>query len=219
MKRYTHILFDLDGTLTDPALGITNSVMYALRRYGIEVTDARELYCFIGPPLAESFQVYYGFSVEESVKAVEVYREYFADKGLYENTVYDGMESLLARLKEQGHTLMVATSKPEVFARRILHHFGLDIYFDVIAGSNLDGTRVDKAEVIAEAMERAGLTDPSCAVMVGDRRHDVIGAHKNHMDSIGVLFGYGDREELESAGATYVAADVAELGARLCENL
>ncbi len=208
MKTYNTILFDLDGTLTDPGLGITNSVMYALKKYGIEVSDRSELYKFIGPPLAESFEKYYGFSTEESYKAVDCYREYYRDRGLYENTVYDGIEDLLKELKAAGKTLIVATSKPEVFAKEVLRHFGLDKYFEYIAGGNLDGTRTVKAEVIAYALDSCGITDKENAVMVGDRMHDIVGAKTVGIDSIGVLFGYGSREELENAGADYIAEGV-----------
>ncbi len=211
MKTYGTILFDLDGTLTDPGIGITNSVMYALKKYGIEVADRSELYKFIGPPLAESFEKYYGFSTEESYKAVDCYREYYRDRGLYENLVYDGVEDMLKELKSKGKTLIVATSKPEIFAKEVLRHFGLDKYFDYIAGGNLDGTRTVKAEVIAYALESCGITDKGNSVMVGDRMHDIIGAKTVGIDSIGVLYGYGDREELESAEADYIAETVKDV--------
>lgn len=208
MKTYNTILFDLDGTLTDPGIGITNSVMYALKKYGIDVTGRSELYKFIGPPLADSFEKYYGFSTEESYKAVDCYREYYRDKGLYENEVYNGIENLLKELKAKEKTLIVATSKPEVFAKEVLRHFGLDKYFDYIAGGNLDGTRTLKAEVIAYALESCGITDKKSAVMIGDRMHDIIGAKTVGIDNIGVLYGYGDREELENAQANYIAEKV-----------
>lgn len=211
MKKYNTILFDLDGTLTDPGLGITNSVMYVLKKYGIDVPDRSELYKFIGPPLAESFEKYYGFSKEVSYKAVDCYREYYRDRGLYENTVYDGIENLLKELNEKGKTLIVATSKPEVFAKEVLRHFGLDKYFKYIAGGNLDGTRTVKAEVIAYALETCGITDKEDAVMVGDRMHDIIGAKTVRIDSMGVLFGYGSREELENAGADFIAEGVSDV--------
>jgi phosphoglycolate phosphatase len=212
MKDYKYILFDLDGTLTDPAIGITNSVMHALKKYGIEVSDRSELYKFIGPPLYESFELYYGFSREESKKAVEYYREYFSEKGLLENSVIDGIEELLGMLRNSGKTLIVATSKPVVFARRILEHFGLDKYFEAVYGSELDGTRVKKPEVIEYALQQCNIADRSQAVMVGDREHDVMGAREAGIDSIGVLFGYGSRDELEKAGADYIAATVSDIG-------
>ena len=209
------ILFDLDGTLTDPGIGITNSVMHALKRYGIEVADRSELYRFIGPPLSQSFERFYGFSKEESVRAVDVYREYFSVKGLFENLVYPGIEELLQTLKAQGKTICLATSKPEIYAKQILEHFHLDGYFDVISGSLLNGERTNKAEVITWAMkclkEEGKVFEVNQMIMIGDREHDVIGAHKNEMDVIGVLFGYGDVEELNAAGADGLAETVGDL--------
>lgn len=214
MKKYDVILFDLDGTLTDPGIGITNSVMHALKKYGIEVEDRTELYKFIGPPLNESFEKYYGFSHEEAMQAIEYYREYYRVNGIYENLLYDGVEDLLKTLYENGKIIILATSKPEVFAKEILRHFGIEKYFSYIAGSNLDGTRVAKADVIEYALKEAGVADKSLAVMVGDREHDIIGAKKNGLDSIGVLFGYGSRTELENAGADYFSATVTDVKTR-----
>ena len=208
---YDTILFDLDGTLTDPGLGITNSVAYALKRWNIEVADRKSLYKFIGPPLQDSFAQYYGFSSEEALKAVDVYREYFREKGLYENEVYPGVEQMLKVLQEQGKTLILATSKPEAFAIKILQHFHLDGYFTVIAGATMDSSRSKKGDVIAYALKEAGVNKLSKAVMIGDREHDIFGAKENGLDSIGVLFGYGDREELEKAGATYIAPTVKDI--------
>lgn len=214
--EYKYILFDLDGTLTDSGIGIINSVMYALKKYGIDASDRRELNRFIGPPLTASFQNFYGFTEEEAKKAVEYYREYYRDKGIFENYLYEGFEDLLRVLKENNKILIVATSKPEVFAKQILEHFGVDQYFTYIAGSNLDGTRVNKDEVIRYALESCKITDLSKAIMIGDREHDIIGAKKVGIDSMGVLFGYGDRKELEKAGAKFIAATVEEIGQVLC---
>lgn len=211
MSKYQYILFDLDGTLTDPGIGITNSVMHALRKYGIEVADRTELYKFIGPPLIDSFEKYYGFSHEEAVKSVDYYREYYRDKGIYENSVYNGIENLLAELHKEGKKIILATSKPELFAKQILRHFNLEKYFLFAAGSTMDETRTNKAEVIEYALSECGITDKSSVVMIGDREHDIIGANKNGIDSIGVLFGYGSREELEAAGATYIAETVEDI--------
>ena len=202
---YKYILFDLDGTLTDPGLGITNAVMYALKKFNIEVPERSQLYKFIGPPLLESFEKFYGMSSEESQLALQYYREYFKPYGLYENTVYDGIKELLAELKAQGKKLVLATSKPEPFAIEILRHFKLDKYFDFIAGATMDEKRVRKADVIAYALENCGITDLSSAIMIGDREHDVLGAKEVGLESIGVLYGYGDMSELEIAGATYIA--------------
>ena len=172
------ILFDLDGTLTDSAPGITNSVAVALRHFGIEA-DPAELTGFIGPPLDESFQNFYGFDAEKSIEAVREYRAYFADKGWAENSVYDGIEELLKALKAAGKKLLVATSKPEVFAVRILEHFGLAAYFDCICGAPMTASEKNsgrKADVIRDALQRGNVS--GSAVMVGDRRHDVHGAHE-----------------------------------------
>lgn len=209
--RYDTVLFDLDGTLTDPGLGITNSVMYALRKHGIEPPDRAELYKFIGPPLHESFEKFCGFTPEGAVRAVESYREYFRDTGIFENEVYPGIEALLTELKASGRRVLLATSKPQEFAERILAHFGLDGYFDLIAGATMDTSRSEKADVIAYALARGGVSDLERTVMVGDRKHDILGAKANGLDSIGVLFGYGDRAELEAAGATHIAASVSDI--------
>ncbi len=207
-----YVLFDLDGTLTDPMEGITRSVQYALGAYGIEEPDLKALCPFIGPPLGESFMKYYGFSRERAEEAIYKYREYFAVKGIFENRVYEGIPGLLGRLRERGRKLLVATSKPEAFAVQILEHFHLDGYFDWVCGASMDEKRVKKGEVIAYALETAGIRDVSKAVMVGDREHDVLGAKENGMDCVGVLFGYGDRQELEAAGAVKIVETVEELG-------
>lgn len=202
---YKHLLFDLDGTLTDPGLGITNSVMYALKKFDITVEDRTELYKFIGPPLRDSFETFYGFSSEKSELAVQYYREYFKKQGLYENEVYEGIPELLIQLKEQGKSLIVATSKPEAFAIEILKHFKLHDYFDFIAGATMDETRNKKADIIKYALESCNISEKSSAIMIGDREHDMIGAKENGLDSIGVLFGYGSLDELKKTGATYIA--------------
>jgi phosphoglycolate phosphatase len=185
--------------------------MVALKKYGITVNDRSELYKFIGPPLWESFERYYGFSEAEAKKAVAYYREYFSVTGMFENTVYDGIDAMLAALENSGKTLIVATSKPEVFAEQILEHFDLAKYFTFIGGSELDGSRVKKDEVIRYALEMGGVTDLSTAVMVGDREHDILGAKKVGIASAGVLFGYGSRGELETAGADFTAETVGDL--------
>lgn len=208
---YTHILFDLDGTITDPGLGITNSVMYSLRTYGIEITDRESLYPFIGPPLDESFMRYFGFRKEDCPEAIRRYREYFSDRGLFENEIYPGVSKMLSELKKAGKKIILATSKPEVFAERILEHFDLREYFDLVAGSTLDGSRIKKADVIKDALFRLGITSGPSLLMVGDREHDIIGARTVGIDSVGVLYGYGSREELETAGAGYLAASPEEV--------
>ena len=201
MSRY--LFFDLDGTLTDPFEGITRSVEYALNRYGITVDDRRTLAPFIGPPLADSFIKYYDFSREKAFEAIDVYRERFRDIGLFENEMYDGIPEMLSTLQDAGAEIVLATSKPRVFAERILDHFDLTKYFTSIYGSELDGTRVKKDEVIAHAIESLGCAR-SDAIMIGDRLHDIEGAKKNKLKSIGILWGYGSREELTKAGADHI---------------
>lgn len=204
-------LFDLDGTLTDPREGITNSVAYALKKFGIEVADKRSLYKFIGPPLVDAFAEYYGFSPEDSKKATEFYRETFRVKGIFENEVYDGTKEVLSALKQKGKTVVLATAKPEEFANRILDHFELDRYFDFVAGATFDSSRNSKDAVIRYALENIEAKDKSKIVMIGDREHDIIGAKTNGIASIGVLYGFGDRNELETAGADYIVKNIDDI--------
>ncbi len=203
-RSYDTFFFDLDGTLTDSSLGITNSVIYALKKYGIEETDRTKLYPFIGPPLTVSFERYYEFSKEQSIEAVGYYREYYREKGLFENRVYDGLVPVLEELKRRGRTLVVATSKPEPFARKIIEHFGLNSYFDYVAGMEMDGGRGTKEAVIRYALDACRITDKSKVLMIGDREHDVIGAKAAGIDCLGILYGFGSREELLEAGADYI---------------
>ena len=205
------ILFDLDGTLTDPALGITNSVAYALSKWDITVSDRSELFKFIGPPLLDSFAEYYGFSDSQSRLALKYYREYFTDRGMFENRVYEGIPQLLSELKSRNKKLIVATSKPEEFAVRILQHFKLDGYFDFIGGASMDETRVKKADVIQYALDSCNIIDRSSVVMVGDRLHDINGAKLCGLPSIGVTYGYGSFDELKDAGADFIALSVEDI--------
>ncbi|MBR4278719.1 MAG: HAD family hydrolase [Clostridia bacterium] len=208
---YQYVLFDLDGTLTDPAEGITNSVAYALEKFGITVTDKRELYRFIGPPLVDSFMKYYGFSEADANQAVAYYREFFKPTGIFQNSLYEGVPELLKQLKSSGKAVILATSKPEVFAVEILKHFGIFEYFDFVAGATLDSTRNKKGDVIAYALDSMKITEKSACLMVGDRNQDINGARENQIDSLGVLFGYGDLDELTTAGATYLAETVEDI--------
>ena len=214
MERIRNVLFDLDGTLTDPAEGITNALMHAQRRLGRAVSPRESLYVFIGPPLIETFMSEWGLSREEADQALVYYREHFSVKGLFENVPYEGIGECLANLKASGLRLFVATSKPEPLSLRILEHFDLLKYFEAVAGSTLDEQRTKKGEVIAYALQTFQL-DPNQTVMVGDRKHDVIGARENGLSCIGVLYGYGSRAELTEAGASALAADLSELSALL----
>ena len=203
------ILFDLDGTLTDPKEGITKAVAAALAHFGIH-EDPDNLTSFIGPPLPESFIERYGFDEDQILVGIEKFRDYFTRQGWAENIPYPGIDALLAELRSAGKRLLIATSKPEPFAVQILEHFGMAGYFDRICGAPMEeqqGAR--KADVLRKAL--ADVSDLNRAVMVGDRRHDVAGAHETGLACIGVLYGFGDRDELEQAGAEYIAADLAEL--------
>ena len=207
MKR---ILFDLDGTLTDPFLGITRSVAYSLKSFGIEVDDLETLKPFIGPPLDVSFREYYHMDEAQSWKAVEKYREYFSKKGLFENKVYEGMEDFLQSLLNMDMKLYVCTSKPEVFAKEILDHFSLTPYFTGIYGATLDGSLKNKGDVIAHCIKQEQLNIQDC-MMVGDRQHDIVGAHQNQIPCIGVLYDYGSLEEFQEYHCDYIAKDLIEL--------
>ena len=199
------ILFDLDGTLTDPAEGITKAVEAALNHYGITVADRAALHKFIGPPLDESFPEFYGFDTARTAEATEVFRAYFDRQGWRENIPYPGVEDMLRDLRAAGKRLLVATSKPEVFALRIMEHFGLAQYFDHICGAPMDNQEgAKKAAVIRDALRRAGVEDLSTAVMVGDRRHDIDGARQAGLEAVGVLWGYGDLQELEASHPVHI---------------
>lgn len=206
-----HVLFDLDGTLTDPAQGITNSIIHSLKHFNIEVKDRTELYSCIGPPLIECYMKMWNFSLEEAKKALEVYREYFSVKGLFENEVYDGIEDMLKSLCASGKKLYLATSKPEVYARRILEHFNLDRYFTFIAGNSLTEDRSKKSDVIKYLFASCPQLEKDNAIMVGDREYDVLGARECSLDCVGVLYGYGSREEIEKAEAKYICESVTDL--------
>lgn len=215
---FEYILFDLDGTLTDPKIGITSSVQYALRAFGIDEPDLDKLEPFIGPPLADSFMEFYGFTPEQTRLAIEKYHERFDNQGIYENELYEGMDSLLSSLKEGGKTLAIASSKPTPLVIRVLEYFHIKKYFDYIVGSELDGTRSKKEEVVEEAL-RIMVPAPLSAqerrervVMVGDRKFDIEGAKLFGLTSVGVSFGYAPAGELETAGADYIVDTVSELG-------
>lgn len=217
MKSYDVILFDLDGTLTDSSFGIKNSIIYALKKYNISVDDLSALDKFLGPPLHESFKEFYGFDENRAMEATQVYREYFSSKGIFENKLYDGIIELLQTLFNTGKRLVVATSKPQQFTDKIMEHFNLSKYFEFVAGSNMDGTRSKKADVIEYALNQCHITDKSKVVMVGDRKQDIIGAKTVGIDSIGVEYGYGDYDELTGAGVDYMVKTVAELESLLCK--
>lgn len=203
-----YVLFDLDGTVTDSQIGIMNSIEYALESYGIRVEDRSQLRPWLGPPLKESLMKYYGFDEAKALEGVVRYREYFDRQGIFENAPYPQMHELLQKLCDRGYRLLLATSKPEVAAKRIMEHFDLEKYFTYIGGATLDDSRVRKGDVIRYVLETCGVEDLSEAVMVGDRENDVQGGHENGLLVIGVLYGYGTREELTAAGADALAESV-----------
>ena len=212
MKEY--LLFDLDGTLTDPKLGITTCVQYALHSFGIEEPDLDKLEPFIGPPLKDSFMQFYNMDEKQAEAAVDKYRERFQDIGLFENEIYAGIKEMLRTLKKKGMHLAVASSKPTVFVERILEHFKIRKYFEVVVGSELDGRRVNKEEVVQEALSQlfaGGLVERDKVYMIGDRKFDIEGARAQGVESIGVSYGYGSIEELKEAKADYIVRTVGEL--------
>lgn len=212
-REAEYVFLDLDGTLTDPSVGIVSGVIATLARFDIIETDREKLKAFIGPPLYGSFMDHYGFSKEQAYKAVEYFQEYYAPKGQYENTPYPGMRELLATWKAEGRKLILATSKPEYFAVRILERFGMADSFLLMAGGNVEETRVDKADILTYAKGSLGLGDDIPALMIGDTRYDVLGAAAHGIPTVGVLYGFGSRAMLEEAGARWLAESMEDLAA------
>lgn len=219
MRRPDVVLLDLDGTLTDAGPGILNCIRYALDDMGIATPDDAEMRTFLGPPLADTFGRHFGMSSEQIDYAIAKYRERYHEVGLFENSVYDGIPELLQSLDDAGIVLAISTSKPTYSATRILEHFELDQYLAFIGGADLAGVRHDKAAVIAHTLEELhvrGRLDPDARmVMIGDREHDVHGARAHGIDTIGVLWGYGSREELLGAGAAHLVESPQQLGSLL----
>lgn len=208
--KYTNILFDLDGTLTDPKEGIINSVKFALAKMGVNESEIGDLMKFIGPPLHVSFRDFCGFNEENSELAVQYFREYFTDKGINENRIFPGVVELLESLKRRNLKLFIATSKPTVHANTVLDNFVITKYFQYVKGSNLNGTESGKPEIISHIIEKFKLEKDE-TVMIGDRFYDIVGAKENGIDSIGVTFGYGGETELKEVGATYICKSVKEI--------
>jgi len=211
MKNYKVVLFDLDGTLSDPKIGITKSVQHALQKAGVMVNDLDELEPFIGPPLQVSFQEIYGFNDTQITQAIRDYRERFTERGMFENKLYEDIPVLLAHLKQQGYILTIATSKPTVFAEQIIKYFQLESYFDLVVGSHLDGSRSAKGEIIAEVLQQLDSYPKDQFIMIGDRKYDLIGARENQIDAIGVTYGFGSLEELKNEEPTYIVDHVNDL--------
>lgn len=205
-----NILFDLDGTLTDPKQGIVNSILFSLAKLGIKENNIEELDTFIGPPLRESFALRYKLTEQQADNAVSYYREYYAVKGIFENKIYPGITKLLEYLSSSGYRLFVATSKPTIYALKILEHFELNTYFIGVAGSNLDNSGTDKTEIISHVLSEYNL-DADRTIMIGDRKHDLIGANNNSIKSIGVTYGYGSQEELSSFKPDFLSNSCLEI--------
>jgi phosphoglycolate phosphatase len=201
--NFDTLLFDLDGTLTDSTEGIVRCLEYALERMGFDIPEDTNK--FLGPPLYRSFAEFCGMNEEQVNEAVRIFRERYSTVGLFENRVYEGVPEMLKRLRDGGKRIMVATSKPEVYAVRIFDRFGLSQFFEIVGGANINGTRNDKDEVIEYVLEKAGISDRSSVLMIGDRRQDVIGAHKTGLKCMGILWGFGSIEELTEAGADFIA--------------
>ena len=210
-NKYDAVLFDFDGTVADTGKGIFNGVFHVLDSMGIDPPEPEKLRYFIGPPLHESFRIVFGFNEEECKAAVATYREYYSAKGIFELTMYDGMEELFRKLKARGIKLGISSSKPEIFLLRIVDKFGLSELFDTVKGSDIDYIHSDKSLIIRRATEAMNLPGSAKVLMVGDRCFDINGAKKAGVDSAGVLFGYGSREEFEEAGADYIVAKADEL--------
>lgn len=209
---YQTILFDLDGTLTASGEGITKCVQYALGKFGIDEPDLKKLEIFIGPPLKEMMMQYAGLDEQQAEQAVRYYRERYSEKGIFENHPYPGIENMLKTLQDRGYRLAVASSKPTHYVLQILEHFHLSPFFEVVVGSEMNGKRVRKGEVIEEALTQLGMQDDrSHAVMVGDREHDILGARQTGLACVAVSYGYGSKEELEKAEPAAIVNSVEEL--------
>lgn len=208
---YTYLLFDLDGTLTDSGPGIMNAASYALKQFGIEETAPEKLRRFVGPPLHDSFSRFYGMSEADMKEAVRLFRVYYRPIGIFENTPYPGIRDFLLELRKRGKKLAVATSKPMEMAERVLRHFDLYDCFDVHCAGTEDESRNQKWQIVSDALTQLGVEDRSQALMIGDREQDVLGAAKNGIDCAGVLWGYGSRQEFETAGAAYIVENYDEL--------
>ena len=211
MVSYGLLFFDLDGTLTDSKEGITKSVQYALSKFGIKEDNLHNLEKFIGPPLDESFSKFYSLNEDEVVNAVKYYREYYAVKGIYENSLYPGIPELLEKFQELGKDMYIVTTKPTIFAEEVLKYFNIDDYFSQIVGSFLDGRRTSKAELIGYVLSCIPDVSKNKVVMIGDRKHDILGAKQTGIDSIAVSYGYGTLKELTKVEPTYIAGSIEEL--------
>ena len=211
MKDYKYIFFDVDGTLINSKEGITKGVQFALEKFDIIVEDLSKLECFIGPPLRDSFMKYYQFNENDAEIAVKKYREYYSQYGINENKLYNGVLDVLKKLKKQNKSLVIATSKPTTFTEKILKNYDIDKYFDFISGATLDKNRNNKKDIIEFAINKLNIESKNECIMIGDRKHDIRGANINQIDSIGVLYGYGNLKELKCEDATYIVNNIDEI--------
>ncbi len=211
MKKYDVIAFDLDGTLTNPERGLIASFEYAFKKMGIEYGPRESLKRFIGPPIYEEWQREFGFTPEESARALLIFREFFSVYGWWDNELYGGVPEMLSSLKAAGKKTVLATSKPEIFAKKIVKLFDIERYFDFVGGAATDKTRDKKHEVLKYSLDSIGVTDYSSVILVGDRIYDAEGARMLGIDSMGVLYGHGSREEIESSGFTLIAETVSDI--------
>ena len=211
MGRYKYIFFDLDGTIFDSGEGIKKSACYALNKFNIKVKNINDLNKFIGPPLRNSFMDYYDLNKEQAEQAISYYREYYSVKGIYEGNIYYGIPDLLEYICSNGMEAVLATSKPEVYAEKILEHFNLKKYFRLVSGATFDERLVEKYDIIMNTVSRLNINDPAEILMVGDRKFDIEGAFCTGIKSAGVLYGYGSYNELSSSGADYIVSTADEL--------
>ena len=221
-NSFKNIFFDFDGTLVDTGPGIQNAARYALLKFGIAENNVDNLCRFVGPPLAEVFAEYYGFSPEDAVRAVHAFREYYLEKGWTECSIYPGIPEMLSSVKNSGKRLVVATGKPEDLAVKISKRFGIFDYFDIIRGAYVDDEgehRNDKKEIITTIFEELNIIDPSTCIMTGDRANDIRGAHRAGIKAIGTLWGYGSEKELSGAGAEYSVRTPQELSEMIINDL
>lgn len=211
MKNYKNILFDVDGTIIDSKEGITKSVQFALEKFNINISDLKELECFIGPPLYESFKNYYNLKDDDLELAIKYYREYYKEIGIYKNYLYEGIINVFEELKRKDKRLIIATSKPTTFTEKILKSYDIYKYFDFVSGATLDNSRIKKEDIIKYAIDELKIDSTYDCIMIGDKKQDIIGANKNKMDSIGVLYGYGTLEELKEQQPTYIVNNIYEI--------
>jgi phosphoglycolate phosphatase len=211
VSQYQYLLFDLDGTLTDPKIGIINSIQYALGKMGLPPANPKKLELFLGPPIQDSFHNIFGFDDQKTWQAISYYREYFEKKGIFENKTMQGIVDLLQKLSQEKKNMYVVTSKPTYYAEQIIKYFHLDTHFIKIIGANLDGTKSHKEELILEVLKLHQKENKQYFVMIGDRKYDIYAAQRMHIDSIGVVFGYGSQEEIKKAKPTFIVNSIDSL--------